>query len=166
MLSDHEHFMRRALALAEQAYARGEVPVGAVVVTAGQIIGEGFNRPISSCDPTAHAELVALREAALHCANYRLPGATLYVTIEPCTMCLGAAVHARVDRVVFGAPEPKAGVLQSNRSLAEAPYWNHRLSWDGGVLAEEAAALMQRFFQARRAAAKAARASKPDADGC
>lgn len=164
MSFEDEHFMRLALTLAEQAYAKGEVPVGAVVVQEGRVLGEGFNQPIGSCDPTAHAELVAMRQAALKCDNYRLPGATLYVTIEPCTMCLGAAMHARIETIVFGASEPKAGVLQSNHCLAEAAYWNHRLSWKGGVLAEEATALMQRFFQWRRAAAKAARAAATGAD--
>lgn len=125
-LVDDGHYMRIALELAASAAAAGEVPVGAVVVRDGQVIGRGWNRPISTCDATAHAEVVALREASLACGNYRLPGATLYVTIEPCTMCVGAMIHARIDRVVFGAPEPKAGALISQLQLTTAGHWNHR----------------------------------------
>lgn len=149
-----EHFMRRALALAEQAADLGEVPVGAILVRDGQIIGEGYNQPISSADPTCHAEVVAIRHAAAQVQNYRLPGTTLYVTIEPCTMCLGALMHTRVSRLVYGASEPKAGVLASNGCLAQADYWNHHLTWQGGVLGDEASALMQQFFQKRRVAIK------------
>jgi tRNA(adenine34) deaminase len=151
-------YMRLALDLAVQAAAEGEVPVGAVVVRDGQVIGQGWNRPISTCDATAHAEIVALRDASHACGNYRLPGATLYVTIEPCTMCVGAMIHARIARVVFGAPEPKAGALVSRLNLAEADHWNHRLQIAGGVCAEEAADVMRRFFQWRR---EQARADKP-----
>jgi tRNA(adenine34) deaminase len=150
-LSDSdEHFMRRALILAAAAAEAGEVPVGAVLVQGGQVVGEGFNQPISHCDPTAHAEIVALRAAAAARGNYRLPDTTLYVTIEPCTMCVGALVHARVARVVFGAPEPKAGALVSQLQLAQAPHWNHRLEFTGGVCADAAAELMQNFFRQRR----------------
>lgn len=143
-------FMARALTLAENAYREGEVPVGAVVVLEGKVIGEGWNRPIAACDPTAHAEIQALRDAAAKVGNYRLPGAQLYVTIEPCTMCAGALVHARVAELIFGAVEPKAGVVETHAQIFANAYWNHRLVWRGGVLAEEAARLMQRFFRERR----------------
>src|SRR4051812_24074269 len=117
----HAHFMRQALALAEEAARAGEVPVGAVIVKNDAVIGRGFNRPITSHDPTAHAEIVALRDAADRAANYRLPGATLYVTIEPCLMCVGAIVHARIATVVFGAAEPKAGAMESTQRAHEHP---------------------------------------------
>lgn len=146
---DHQ-FMRRALALAERASDVGEVPVGAVLVIAGQVVAEAYNQPIESCDATAHAEIVALRNAGRALGNYRLPGATLYVTLEPCTMCVGALVHARVERVVFGAAEPKAGALISQLQLMDMPHWNHRLQFEGGVEAERAGALLQGFFRARR----------------
>lgn len=148
--TDDEFFMRKALALAQQAAEAGEVPVGAVLVRDGDIIGEGWNRPISSCDPTAHAEILALRDAAQRVGNYRLPGSTLYVTIEPCTMCAGALVHARVARVVYGAPEPKAGVAASNLQLFNAAHFNHRVLCQGSVLQDECAAMISAFFRARR----------------
>ncbi len=148
--TDDEIFMRRALALAAEAAAAGEVPVGAVLVRDGAVIGEGWNSPISRCDPTAHAEVLALRDAARRVGNYRLPGSTLYVTIEPCTMCAGALVHARVARVVYGAAESKAGVAASNLMLFDAPHFNHRVSCDGGILRSECSALMSQFFRARR----------------
>lgn len=147
--------MQRALGLARQAAEHGEVPVGAVLEYRGEIIGEGRNSPIKSCDPSAHAEINALRSAAKNQRNYRLPGTTLYVTIEPCTMCAGALVHARVERVVFGALEPRAGALVSNKSLLDAGCFNHQLQCSGGVLADEASALMQTFFRQKRAAQKA-----------
>jgi tRNA(adenine34) deaminase len=147
-------FMQRALALAASAAGEGEVPVGAVLVRDGLVIGEGYNQPISRCDPTAHAEIVALRAASVAEANYRLPGTTLYVTIEPCTMCVGALMHARVARVVFGAPEPKAGSLVSNLQLSQAQHWNHRIEVCGGVCGDAAAELMQNFFRGRRAQAR------------
>ncbi len=150
-----EHFMRLALIEAELAAAKGEVPVGAVIVAADQqtVIASGHNQPISSKDPTAHAEVVALRAAAQHLQNYRLDGCTLYVTLEPCTMCVGALVHARIQRVVFATSEPKAGSLLSARQLMapEAGYFNHRFQWQSGVLASEAALQLSAFFQARRA---------------
>ena len=133
-----EHFMRRALELARQAQAENEVPVGAVVVLDGKIVGEGWNRPISANDPTAHAEIQALRAAAGAMKNYRLPGATLYVTLEPCDMCLGAMFHARIARVVFGAADPKKKVLKSQTVV------------EGGVLADECGGLLSGFFAARR----------------
>lgn len=145
-----EMFMQRALALAEEAAARGEVPVGAVLVRGGDILGEGFNRMISSSDPTAHAEVVALRDAASRVDNYRLPRTTLYVTIEPCTMCVGAMIHARVQRLVFGAREPRAGVVCSQATMLETDFYNHRVEWSEGILAEQCADLLRTFFRARR----------------
>ncbi len=144
-------FMRRALELARQGEVLGEVPVGAVVVARGMVVGEGFNAPIGRHDPTAHAEMLALRQAAQQLANYRLDGATLYVTLEPCTMCVGALVHARVARVVFAAIEPKAGSLVSARRQLESGYYNHVFAWQGGLLAEEAGAMLSEFFRRRRA---------------
>lgn len=150
-----QHFMRLALAEAEQAAVRGEVPVGAIIVAPDQqtVIARGHNQTISSHDPTAHAEVVAIRLAAQVLNNYRLDACTLYVTLEPCTMCVGALVHARLQRVVFATTEPKAGSLQSARQLmtAEAGYFNHRFLWQGGVLAEEAKEQLQVFFKGRRA---------------
>lgn len=143
--------MRRALELAACAEAEGEVPVGALVVMNAQIIGEGWNRPIVSHDPTAHAEIVALRAAATKLGNYRLTGATLYVTLEPCPMCAGAIVHARVARVVFGAADPLAGAAGSVFNLLESSALNHRVQLERGVLAEECSARLKAFFQARRA---------------
>ena len=148
--TNHERWMREALILAEQAANADEVPVGAIVVHNGEIIGRGFNQPIRSCDATAHAEIVAIRSASQFRNNYRLPGTTVYVTIEPCTMCLGAMIHARVDRLVFGATEPRAGAVVSQGSLIEASHFNHQLSFVDGVLAEECSSLMQRFFRSRR----------------
>jgi tRNA(Arg) A34 adenosine deaminase TadA len=146
----HEEGMRLALAEAARAQALGEVPIGAVVVADDVVIGAGFNRPISAVDPTAHAEIDALRLAALTSRNYRLTGATLYVTVEPCLMCVGAMIHARIGLVVFGTPEPKAGALISTIKAHEAPGLNHRLQILGGVLEEECRQLMQDFFRARR----------------
>ena len=142
--------MRRALEEAGRAREAGEVPVGAVLVIDGAIAGTGFNQPISASDPTAHAEILALRAAALRAGNYRLTGSTLYVTIEPCLMCVGAMVHARVGTVVFGAAEPKAGALVSMTRAHELPNLNHKLQIEAGVLEEECRALMQGFFQSRR----------------
>ena len=149
-----EHYMRHALELAKQGEALGEVPVGAVIVKDDQIIGEGFNQPISSCDPTAHAEVVALRDAASRIENYRLSGCTLYVTIEPCTMCAGSLIHARIKRLVFGAMEPKSGVVGSNDNALLLPHFNHSIETVSGVLADECSAIMSGFFAARRAARK------------
>jgi tRNA(adenine34) deaminase len=146
--------MAQALDQARLARDAGEVPIGAVVVLAGAVVGRGFNGPISRTDPTAHAEIVALREAARTLGNYRLTGSTLYVTIEPCLMCVGAMVHARVGTVVYGALEPKAGALVSSCQAHENPSLNHRLEAVGGVLADECRALIQEFFQRRRDAAK------------
>jgi tRNA(adenine34) deaminase len=139
--------MRLALAEAARASALGEVPVGAVVVLNGQSIGAGHNQPISAHDPTAHAEIVALRAAAAKVGNYRLPGATLYVTVEPCIMCVGAMVHARIATVVFGTPEPKAGALESTQRAHEHPALNHRLAVVSGILTAECRDVMTEFFQ-------------------
>lgn len=146
----HEEGMRLALAQAARALALGEVPIGAVVVQNDGVIGAGCNRPISAVDPTAHAEVEALRFAAQSARNYRLTGATLYVTVEPCLMCVGAMVHARVGLVVFGAAEPKAGALVSTIRAHEAPGLNHRFEIVGGVLEDECRAIMQDFFRSRR----------------
>ena len=145
-----EQWMRRALTLAEQAARHEEVPVGAVLVRGEELLGEGWNQVISAADPTAHAEIVALRAAAAQAGNYRLPGTTLYVTLEPCTMCAGAMVHARVERLVFAAREPRAGAICSNCETLDAGYYNHRVQWEEGPLADESAALLQSFFRARR----------------
>jgi tRNA(adenine34) deaminase len=145
-----ERFMRVALALAAEGRARGEVPVGAVVVLDDGIVGAGFNQPISTHDPTAHAEIVAMRKAAQRLANYRLTGATLYVTIEPCQMCVGAMVHARIARLVYGAREPKAGAIESAMRAHEHPSLNHRIAAVGGVLEEECRAVVQEFFKGAR----------------
>jgi len=142
--------MLQALALAEQAGAIGEVPVGAVVVADGQVIGEGFNQPITACDPTAHAEIIAMRNAAAAVGNYRLTGCDLYVTIEPCTMCVGAMVHARIQRVIFGALEPRAGALASQLKLMDQSHFNHSIDWQGGVLEQQCGALIKDFFKRRR----------------
>ena len=149
-MTTDERFMHEALEQARRAEAAGEVPIGAVLVVGGAIVARGFNRPISAVDPTAHAEIVVLREAAIRSGNYRLPGAELYVTVEPCLMCVGAAVHARVARVVYGAPEPRAGALGSATNALETSGLNHRFAVDGGVLADDCGALLQRFFRARR----------------
>jgi tRNA(adenine34) deaminase len=143
-------FMREALAEALRAEALGEVPVGAVVVADGAIVGRGYNQPISTSDPTAHAELVALRAAARVLGNYRLTGVRLYVTVEPCLMCVGALVHARVGTLIYGAPEPKAGAVASAMTLLDHPALNHRVEVTPAVLEAECRAVMQRFFQSRR----------------
>ena len=142
--------MRQAFYLAKQAAEIEEVPVGAVVVADGQVIGRGFNCPISTNDPTAHAEIVAIRDAAKTTGNYRLSGCDLYVTIEPCTMCLGAMLHARIKRVIFGALEPRAGAFASNPILMDADHFNHSIEWGGGVLEQECSELIKDFFKGRR----------------
>lgn len=143
--------MRHALELARQAEANGEVPVGAILVRDGRIIGRGANAPIAQNDPTAHAEILALRAAARAAGNYRLPGSTLYVTMEPCPMCAGALVHARVARLVYAAPDPRVGAAGSVFDIVRAPEVNHRVEVTGGVLEDESRALLQGFFRARRA---------------
>ncbi len=142
--------MRRALALAREAEAAGEVPVGAVVTQGDTIIGEGWNRPVSSRDPTWHAEMEALRQAALHVGNYRLPLSTMYATLEPCAMCAGALVIARVERLVFGARDVRFGAVRSKFTLADSELLNHRVRVEEGLFAPEAAALLAEFFRERR----------------
>ncbi|RYY02423.1 MAG: tRNA adenosine(34) deaminase TadA [Gammaproteobacteria bacterium] len=148
--SNDEKYMRRAIELAQQGEAVGEVPVGAVIVCNDEVVGEGFNQPITSHDPTAHAEVVALRDAAKSIQNYRVIDSTLYVTLEPCTMCVGALIHARISRLVFGTTEPKAGAVVSQSQLLDASYFNHRIEMQGGVLAEECQHQLSDFFRRRR----------------
>lgn len=165
MSEDDVRYMTEALALARAGAERDEVPVGAVVVADGQIVGRGFNQPIGTHDPTAHAEVVALRDAAVRVGNYRLPGATLYVTVEPCAMCAGAIQHARIERVVYGTKEPKTGACGSVVDLFAEARLNHHAEVEGGLLAEDSAALIASFFQRRRAEARDLRdARKSDAD--
>jgi tRNA(adenine34) deaminase len=155
-------WMRYALALAAQGEALGEVPVGAVLVRDEEILGEGFNQPITAHDPTAHAEIIALRMAAQRVGNYRLPGTTLYVTLEPCTMCAGALVHARIERLVYGTTEPKAGAIASQSQLLDKGFLNHRVNYVGGVLVQECQHQLSHFFRVRRAQLKAARQQRED----
>ncbi|WP_162084739.1 tRNA adenosine(34) deaminase TadA [Sulfuriferula nivalis] len=154
MLSD-EYYMREAIVLAQQAAERGEVPVGAVVVHEGNIIGRGSNAPIALHDPSAHAEMLALREAAQYLQNYRLPEVSLYVTLEPCTMCAGAMMHARVTRLIYGATDAKTGVAGSVLNLFEQSQLNHHTQVTGGVLASECSTMLSDFFAQRRAQQKA-----------
>ncbi|ASF46943.1 tRNA adenosine(34) deaminase TadA [Methylovulum psychrotolerans] len=147
---DDEAWLRYAIRLAQRAEAQGEVPVGAVVVKDGLCIAEGWNAPIAQHDPTAHAEIIALRQAGLAVQNYRLTDATLYVTLEPCVMCMGAISHARIKRLVFGAFDPKRGAVCHALSLTDAAFLNHRVEWQGGVLEETCGELLREFFRARR----------------
>lgn len=147
---EDEQFMRAAFEEALVSQAAGEVPVGAVVVLNGEIIGRGHNRVVSDHDPSAHAEIIALRQAGQTLRNYRMPSASLYVTIEPCSMCAGALVHSRIQTLVFGAPEPRAGVVCSQRRFFESDFLNHRVAVRGGVLTQACGELMQRFFSERR----------------
>jgi tRNA(adenine34) deaminase len=151
---DHEAFMRLAIEQALRAAAAGEVPVGAVVVVDGEVAGAGCNQPIGSHDPTAHAEIVAIRAAAARVGNYRLTGSTLYVTVEPCLMCVGALVHARIGTLVFGALEPKSGAIASAVRAHESPGLNHAFDVVPGILADECREIIQRFFQGKRQAAR------------
>ena len=146
----HERWMGEAIRQARIAAEQGEVPVGAVLIEAGKLIGSGFNQPIMRHDATAHAEIVALRAASASKQNYRLPATILYVTIEPCTMCVGALIHARVDLLVFGAREPRAGAVVSQNNLLDSQPYNHQLSYVEGVLAAQCSALVQAFFKAQR----------------
>jgi len=146
----HDRFMRLALDQARLALDAGEVPIGAVVVVDDVVAGRGFNQPIGRHDPTAHAEILAMREAAHAAANYRLTGATLYVTLEPCLMCAGAMVHARIGTLVFGAAEPRTGAVVSNLQALALPHHNHRVEVVSGVLDSDCRDLMQEFFRARR----------------
>ncbi len=150
MAADDNEFMAVAIALAAEAARNGEVPVGAIVVKDGAIIGRGSNRPIGAADPTAHAEIVALREAAAHLGNYRLAGCELFVTLEPCAMCVGAMLHARLERVVFGALDPKTGACGSVVDLPAVATLNHHARFEGGILADDCGALLKRFFAERR----------------
>ena len=150
MVADDESYMRRALELARQAQRAGEVPVGAVLVHDDAIIAEGWNQPIRAHDPSAHAEMITLRAAGQALASYRLLDTTLYVTLEPCPMCAGAMVHARVRRLVFGAPDPRAGAAGSVFNVVQHPALNHRIEFTSGVLAEECGSLLREFFLARR----------------
>ena len=156
-IKDDQYWMARALELASQAASKDEVPVGAVVVLNGKEIGAGFNASISGCDPTAHAEIRALRDAAARVGNYRLAGATLYVTLEPCTMCVGAIVHSRISRLVYGAAEPKAGAVESARRTLEEPHLNWRVEVTGGVMAEACGQAISEFFSRRRREIRARR---------
>nr|WP_281290876.1 tRNA adenosine(34) deaminase TadA [Pigmentiphaga aceris] len=155
---DDERHMRQAMLLARQAWDAGEVPVGALVVGAdGSVLGQGANAPIGRSDPTAHAEIIALRSACGHAANYRLPGATLYVTLEPCAMCMGAMLHARLARVVYGAPDPKTGACGGVIDLPAVGTLNHQTTVVGGVLADECGELLRAFFRERRQQSREAR---------
>ncbi|PIE41102.1 MAG: tRNA adenosine(34) deaminase TadA [Gammaproteobacteria bacterium] len=151
------HWMKQALALADKALQLGEVPVGALIVQRGEVIGEGFNHPIGLHDPTAHAEIMAIRAACQRVANYRLPDTTLYVTLEPCAMCAGAIVHARISRVIIAALEPKAGAIESTQQFFQQPQLNHRVDAQSGLLQPEASALLSSFFKHRRQQKKAAK---------
>ena len=151
MFSERDHYwMQRAIQLAEIAATKNEVPVGAILVCDDQIMGERFNTPIAQHDPTAHAEMVALRAAATQLGNYRLLNSTLYVTLEPCIMCAGAMVHARIERLLFGAYDPRAGAVTSMAQVLDKPFLNHRVQHAGGLLAEQCGGLLSKFFQARR----------------
>ena len=150
MTGNDEYWMRRALQLAERARAEGEVPVGAVLVSGDDCIGEGWNRPISARDPSAHAEITALRAGAAKQQNYRLPGATLYVTLEPCAMCAGAVILARIKRLVYAAADPRTGAAGSVFNILQTSKLNHRVELTGGILEQEAAKLLQTFFGERR----------------
>lgn len=153
-INDDQQAMERALQLASHAGALGEVPVGAVVVYEQRIVGIGFNQPITALDPSAHAEVVAIRDAAKRLGNYRLSDCSLYVTVEPCTMCSGLLLHSRISRLIFGAPEPKAGAICSASQVPKQAWVNHHLEWQGGVLAEQCSEMMTEFFAMRRAAKK------------
>jgi tRNA(adenine34) deaminase len=155
----HERYMRRALELADFAYGKGEVPIGAVVAYQDKIVGEGYNQTITSLDPSAHAEMIAIREAAIAIGNYRLVDCTLYVTIEPCSMCTGLLVHSRISHLVFGAQEPKAGAICSATNIEEQRHFNHQFSIESGVLAEDCSGKMSQFFKERRERKKTLRRS-------
>jgi tRNA(adenine34) deaminase len=152
MQPSDEEFMLQAIAEAKAAREGGEVPVGAIVVLDGEIKGRGRNAVILSCDPTAHAEIIALRDAARAACNYRLTGATMYSTIEPCAMCAGAIVHARIGRLVYGAPDPKAGAIDTHFGICSADFLNHRVTVEGRILEQECRAMIQSFFREKRKA--------------
>lgn len=150
MLDQDEYFIQKALLLAKKAESASEVPVGAVIVCDNKIIAEGWNQPIQSRDPSAHAEIVAIRNAAAHLNNYRLNDTTLYVTLEPCMMCVGAMIHARIGRLVFGACDPKTGAVKSVFQLLDDVQHNHAMQWEGGICAETCAQLLKNFFRQKR----------------
>jgi len=150
MQHSNNNFMLHALNLAKRAQEQGEVPVGAVIVLEDEIIAEGFNQPITSSDPCAHAEIIALRAAGKKLGNYRLPNTTLYVTLEPCAMCAMAMVHARVEHLVYAADDPKTGAVKSHFQLLDYPELNHKVQWESGILAQESSQLLKEFFKARR----------------
>lgn len=160
--SRDEYWMQQALLLAEQAAKSNEVPVGAIVVRDEQIIGQGFNQPIGLHDPTAHAEIQALRDAAKNMGNYRLVDSTMYVTIEPCSMCAGAIVHSRISRLVFGATEPKAGAVISQTQQLDGEHLNHKVQYQGGVCESECSTIVSDFFSRRRAEKAHAKKNTPD----
>ncbi len=149
-----EDWMRHAIKLAQHAENEGEVPVGALLVKEDELIAEGWNMPIGSCDPTAHAEIIAIRKAGARQKNYRLINTTLYVTLEPCVMCMGAICHSRIQRLVFGAYDSKRGAVCHALHLADAPFLNHSVSWIGGILEADTSVLLSNFFQAKRLASK------------
>lgn len=149
-MPNDDYWMRQALMLAQQAEQNGEVPVGAVIVLDDQLIGAGWNQPIRQHDPTAHAEVVALRAACTHQQNYRLPQATMYITLEPCIMCAGAIVHARIERVVFAATEPKTGAAGSCIDIFNTSQLNHRVQYEQGLLADESSQMLRTFFRSKR----------------
>lgn len=161
MQKNDTYWMGKALECAQKAYELNEVPVGAIVVVGDEMVAQGWNQPITGCDPTAHAEIIALRCAAKVMQNYRMVGATLYVTIEPCTMCLGAMIHGRINRLVYGAIEPKAGVIESVEDVHTKTYFNHSLEVEGGVLAQECSSIISDFFRMRRSVQKAEKRDKP-----
>ena len=142
--------MQEAITLAKQAEIEGEVPVGALVTLEGKVIGRGYNQMIQNSDPTSHAEIIALREAALKLNNYRLVNCNLYVTLEPCLMCFGACIHARIDRLIFATEDPKSGVVINNLNLKDEEFFNHKISVSSGILAQESSELLKKFFQERR----------------
>ncbi len=149
-MATHEQYMQRALELAKLAAQKGEVPVGALIVYKDEIIAEGFNSPIQKNDPTAHAEIIAIRQAAQTLKNYRLVDTTLYVTLEPCAMCFGAIIHARIKQLVFGAWDNKSGAVHSAMRVLEEPALNHRVSWLGGIMKDECSHMLKSFFRAKR----------------
>lgn len=158
-MNEDEYWMGQALLQAEQAYACGEIPVGCVIVREGSLIASGHNVVISTADPSAHAEIVALRQAGSRVGNYRLVDASLYVTLEPCLMCVGAMVHARVQRLIFAATEPKAGAVCSRCEALNFDHLNHRVQWQGGVMGQQSSELLSRFFKERRRLKKSERQS-------
>tara|TARA_Y100000590_G_C14871699_1_gene695405 strand:+ start:70 stop:519 length:450 start_codon:yes stop_codon:yes gene_type:complete len=147
---DKNSFMEEALIEAKKALTKGEVPIGAVVVLEEDVIGRGYNQPITKNDPTAHAEIMALRDAAMNLKNYRLKDTLVYTTLEPCLMCAGALVHARIKKLIYSASDPKSGVIESNGNLMQSAFLNHRISYEGGILKEESSEILKNFFLKKR----------------